>query len=440
MKKIISMIILCIMLLPTVLADGMIIDYYDRYWHIHGEEQQLAAINYQSGYQDMILSVDLNEIRGEKAVWLFPVPANPEKTVIDIVNDVPRFGGYDVKQQAERKIRMTFDTIRASQIYPLPFHRRYFFGTMSTGVLEATGVMAKEAGITIHEHIEKYGLTTELVSTEDGTILWNYLALKGLELPETSKAVMNDYIGEDHSFVVSWISKPEEYVVEPRPDPYPYYRRRRIGVQIMFPTDKIFFPLKPTSVYGSKRVPALLYVNGHVTPELYPEIELDSEVKYFVNNQLRHESFNNVRDYTLIRINPPSKFLTKDLWINNKAPADIARTKIIAEHTFAIGLAVFILASMIASLFAGIIFFRRDVSWIKLAFFGLWNLLTIIGFMIAVVFLKTKQIDSKFAKQLKEKGLIIRARDIRKLGFVIVFSISFVVLTFVFEYSLKLLF
>ena len=29
-----------VMLLPTVLADGMVIDYYDRYWHIHGEEQE----------------------------------------------------------------------------------------------------------------------------------------------------------------------------------------------------------------------------------------------------------------------------------------------------------------------------------------------------------------------------------------------------------------
>ena len=61
-------------------------------------------------------------------------------------------------------------------------------------------------------------------------------------------------------------------------------------------------------------------------------------------------------------------------------------------------------------------------------------------FYNSVFFLKTKQVDSKFAKELKEKGLVIRARDIRKLGFTIVFSISFVAVTFVFEYLLKLLF
>jgi len=446
MKKLI-IFVLFVLLLPTVLADGMVIDYYDRYWHIHGEDQQLAAINYENGYQDMILTVDMDEIRGEKAVWLFPVPAAPEKTVIDIVDQFPQFYGYDVKTQAERKIRTTFDMIRLSQIYTFPFQRMYIgaFRALEDTSLE----VAKTAGVTVHEHIEKYGLTTELVSTQDGTILWNYLALKGLELPEASKSIINEYIGGDYSFVVSWISNTTEYKgeneeIKPTP-PYPPYLKRTIGIEITFPTDKIYFPLKPTSVYGSKRVPALIYVMGHVTPELYSEIKTDSEVRYYTQRIIPPYEVspffrNGKKDYTLIRINPPSKYLTKDLWIEDKAPADIARAKFFAKYSFAYGLIAFILASMLASLFAGLIFFRKDVSIIKLAFFGLWNLLSIIGVIIAVFFLKTKQLDPKLAKQLKEKGLVVRARDIRKLGFVILFSISFIILTLILEYSLKLLF
>jgi len=57
-----------------------------------------------------------------------------------------------------------------------------------------------------------------------------------------------------------------------------------LGVSITFPTDKIYFPLKPTSVYGSQKVPIVIYVMGHVTPDIYPEIEKDTQVNYFVHS------------------------------------------------------------------------------------------------------------------------------------------------------------
>jgi len=450
MKKIL-LILTLLLLLPTVLADGMVVvKPYDT-WHFHDEQQQLAAIDYKNGYQDMILSIDINEIKGEKAVWLFPVPAQPERTVIDVVDEIPRYYGYDIKSLADRRIREALMIMRLSQIYTFPLLGVRYYGRVHEDASVAT--LAKQAGVIVHERVEKYGLTTELISTKDGTVLWNYLTLKGLELPETSRSVMNEYIGEDYSFVVSWISNSSEYkngeyegyqvgVSGKTAEPIKYYpNKRTIGVKITFPTDKIYFPLKPTSVYESKRVPALIYVAGHVTPELYPEIELDSEVRYFSSYTYGffNKAYSTGNDYTLIRINPPSKYLTQDLWIEDKVPTEVKTTKFFAKYPLAYGILAFVLASMLASLSAGLIFFRKDVSIIKLAFFGLWNFLTIIGVIIAVFFLKTKKIDEKLEQQIKEKGLVIRARDIRKLGFVILFSIFFVVLTFILEYSLKLL-
>jgi hypothetical protein len=446
--KIISLLLMIVILLPTVLADGMVVDYYDRHWHIHNEKQQLAAINYQNGYQDMILSIDINEVKGEKAVWMFPVPASPEKTVIDIVDEFPQFHGLDIERRAELKIRNMFDDMRLTQLYPILYPRRWYIGGPRVLEVADTALAKSTGGVIVHEHIEKYGLTTELVSTEDGIILWNYLALKGLELPEESKKVMNDYIGEDYSFVVSWISDKEEYQKEEIQKNHPYYGIKRIGVKLMFPTDKIYFPLKPTSVYGSKRVPALIYVMGHVTPELYPEIEFDSEVKYYtyegryypeLTSFFKTTVYPKGMDYTLININPPSKFLTRDLWIEEKAPANVVRTKFIGDHIFGIGIIAFVLSSIMASLFAGLIFFRKDVSKRRLALFGLWNFLTIIGVIIAAVFLKTKEIDDKLRKLVREKGLVVRARDVRKIGFVIVFSIFFLVITYIIGFLLKLL-
>jgi len=58
-------------------ADGM---FYKRYsdnimWELQNVGQQLCAINYESGLEKMLLYVDLKDLQGEKAVWIFPVPA-----------------------------------------------------------------------------------------------------------------------------------------------------------------------------------------------------------------------------------------------------------------------------------------------------------------------------------------------------------------------------
>jgi hypothetical protein len=53
------------------------------------------------------------------------------------------------------------------------------------------------------EHIEKMGLTTELIGTKEGNALYIYLTGKGLDLPSDSKAILDEYVGKDYSFVVS---------------------------------------------------------------------------------------------------------------------------------------------------------------------------------------------------------------------------------------------
>jgi hypothetical protein len=89
MKKIFSLIIIVLLFssfIPTAFADGFIHIYDKDRWYLLSEEKQFCAINYKDGFQNTILTVSLGkELRGEKAVWIFPVPAKPDKIVIDIV-------------------------------------------------------------------------------------------------------------------------------------------------------------------------------------------------------------------------------------------------------------------------------------------------------------------------------------------------------------------
>jgi len=472
-------------------------------WEMLDEEQQLCAINYNQGIQNMILSVNTGEeITGEKAVWIFPVPAKPEKTVINIVKEFPELNGYDVEYRAENSVSDIFDFIRGTQIYSLPL--LILQGSMmSKGGFDSLGMESPASingieGVTVHESIEKSGLTTELVSAIDSNSFSNYLISKDLDVPPNFKSILDDYIGEEYSFVISWISdvekfkleQPEGYIISLLEDgeideakelfdvlPYDsekygfYYYLNSIfenidkgrdieeyhikllkemrgtgnilSVFISFPTDRIYYPLKPTSVYGSKRVPALIYVMDYVKPELYPEIKAYSEIDYFFreNFDVPEELSNffagtDTKDlkYTKIKINPPSKYLTEDLWIREGAPFKVFLADSVNRFPFWFGLFFFVVCSCLASLLSGIIIFGiKGVSKLKFMLFGLWNFLTLIGFSVAAY---ANKIDVKFTElQEIQQGRTLFGKILIKTFLIGLISIFLFLLLFLFTGS-----
>jgi len=465
-KSLLAFLLFFILIAP-VLGDGFIIIDDEDIWRIHNERQQLCAINYENGYQNMILSIDTDELHGDQAVWIFPVPAGPDETVIDIMKGFPEPSGYDIEKKVDSEIEGAFSSMRLTQIYTFPwfFTKRVFMGAAK----EALTDLAAEPSVVVHEHIEKMGMTTELITAKDGTAFWNWLTLRGLELPEESKAVLDEYVGEDYSFVVSWISDIDEFKKNQAPYWYeeryesgsakmavpemlpPRVRVNVLGVFLKFPTEKIYYPLKPTSVYGSLRVPTLIYVMDFVKPELYPAIEQDTGVEYFAQNRYyvpenMKELFNNKEridnlKYTKIKLNPPSKYLTDDLWMEKGAPAGISIANCIINNILWFALLWFVICSCLASLISGMVVFRKDkISRLKFLLWGLWNFTTLVGFIIATVFLKTREIDPKLAKQLRKRGMHVSVRDARKIWFVIVFTIVFIILTALFQNIMSAIF
>lgn len=467
-------IILTLLLIPSVLSDGGLIIHDQDLWGMADEEQQLAAINYKDGFQNMILTVETSEeLRGDKVVWIFPVPAAPEKTLINIVKNFPTPFGYDIEERVDDTVSATFGLLRATQIYPLPtllFSRAMFGATKGIG---------ETAGVTVHETIEKYGLTTELVSTINSQSFENYLTSKDLDVPPNFKAILNDYIGQQYSFVISWISDVESYRKEQpisylfnllnqnklseakefwatlpgdlkQKSSYEYVNEiikdeslsvenikqqisfltvrelggkgNKLGVFIGFPTEKLYYPLKPTSVYGSKRVPAVIYVMDYVEPELYPDIESETSTNYFLQSyysvpeELRDFFFGQekIQDlkYTKIKVSPPSKFLTQDLWMTLSIPAKIKTIDFIERNNFLWGLIIFIISSCLASLISGLIIFRKESpSPFKFMLLGLSNFLTFVGFAIVSQALKigTRFTQTKITvQQISFKTIIKR--------------------------------
>ncbi len=100
---IISTLLIVSLAIPNLaLADGMIIrpDPYSDRWDYLGESNQQAFINYEGGLEKMILSIGMEETSGN-VVWIFPVPAEPNKVVIDVVTKFPRLSGEEISKKAK---------------------------------------------------------------------------------------------------------------------------------------------------------------------------------------------------------------------------------------------------------------------------------------------------------------------------------------------------
>ncbi len=365
----------------------------------------------------------MNNLGGKQAVWIFPVPANPEETKIDIIKGFPRLTGSDIKSAARQSVTTGFMLMSLSQVYTGSLLIINVFGGGYYAGLSGDNLGAVQGGVEVYEHIEKMGLTTELITTQDVNALNSYLGQRGLNLPSDSKAILDGYIGKEYSFVVSWISDVEKFknesAINNRYGNYYYGTNLNLlGVYVSFPTDKIFFPLKPTSVYGSAQIPISVYVMGHVTPELYSGIS-SAQTSYLVQNSYSvpyelSQFFNGKTQiqglkYTKIKIQASSSSLTEDLWIRNDAPKIAGMISFVIDFFWVWFLGILLLASCLASVLSGMIIFRNEKVNIRyFALLGLSNLLTIIGLIIASSKLDKKYLKSKkLSEKVKKNALII---------------------------------
>ena len=452
LKTLFSLIIAGILLLPSLIipqsawADGIIIepDPYPGRWDYSDESNQQAFINYEDGLEKIILSVGIEET-GRDAVWIFPVPAKPNKVVIDTVTKLPQLNGEEITKKAKLNLLDINKTLLKTQIYTIPFSKLWKYeggietpmGMEGIGMGSGTRKQAVETDTIVYEHLEKEGITTEIITAKTAQGLYQYLKRKGLAIKQGSIPVLNHYIGKEFTFVVSWISKTNIGS--------PEFQSKQRGVFVTFPTQKIYYPLLPTSVYGSKVVPASIRIIGHRSPKIFKDIKNYTKVEYFVNNV--DDSYNgwpprehysksewpknfyngpikNVK-YTKIEIEAPSKFLTDDLWISPRAPLKTYYFSSIAQHPLIIEILLLILSSIITSIMVGWIVFeelRNKNGILKLALVGLSNCLSIIGLIMATVLFRTKAKDENITpllNEIRQKGYIWK----RRLAVILFFTI-----------------
>lgn len=436
MKKLSILLILASILLPVIstpaFADGMLIEPspYSDGWDYSNETNQTAYINYEDGLEKMILSIGIEESENKEMVWLFPIPAEPDKVVIDVITDLPYLVGSEISQSAVSNINNAKAVLFLTQLYTIPIIEMFTtIGAeagmgmeegLTTGVGAVKGI---EPDVVVYEHIEKEGMTSEIITAKTAEGLYNYLKDKKLNISEESIPVLDNYIGQSYSFIASWIT-PQKILITPvdktvdtttlvSPSDFNSSSNQK-GIFVTFPTEDIYFPLLPTSVYGSEVVPATIEVIGHVSPKIFQDIKTYTETDYYIGSYFapNQEDFvefykgpaRNLK-YTKISINAPSKFFTDDLWISTNAPLKTYYSSFVAQHETVTALLLLLIISLITGFISSLIVFKK----IKTGFIGLANCVSLIGVVAATAIVKTREgmvLAETLVSQLKEKGYL----------------------------------
>ncbi|MFH1723909.1 MAG: hypothetical protein ABII00_04720 [Elusimicrobiota bacterium] len=414
-------------------ADGMMIvaepvepkEYADR-WDFHEESDQQAHISYEDGVETMILRVGMERPNLKDLIWIFPVPSEPARVDIDVTTDYPELEGEEITKKVKSAVYLNVKGLRATQVH-LPFlglaennSGKLFFGLLAMAMGWTMGSTVEDsADVVVHKHIEKEGIASEVVTARTSAGLYGYLKSKGLPARKTMIPVLDHYIGKGYSFVASWIKKSTG-------------GEKRRGISVSFPTEKLFFPLLPTSVYGDREIPIVVRVIGHVTPLMSHDMRDFSKVEYFLQGSSLK--------YTKIEINAPAKRLTEDLWLLPKAPLRARYYSFLGAHPFVTGMAHLLGSMLCAGFLVGWLVFkewRNRKGVLKMLVLASCNCLTILGLLLVTALIKTKGLEGEekaAVEARRAKGSrfwaaihawVYQAMDPRKLVYIPLYSIVF---------------
>lgn len=376
----------------TATADGGVFGKQGSVFYL-GEDSQYAVIDYSNGIEGLLLSIDFQWQESSSTAWIFPIPAEPDGIDVHIVDGAPEFRGTDVVTEAKEDLDRVVSTFTFSYAFSIAIP----WPLMMVPYFLVSGLLGSGTGATVHMHLEQYGLIVEVVSATDGAGIYNYLTDNGLDISEGTVPQLDDYVEEEHSFVVTWISESGTTLRKP-------------GVLVHFPTERMFYPLALTSIYGNKVIPTEIFVVGHVSPRIYDEIEPYTDVSYFRGSVSRIEDSTSgdliafVEDidrrwggsFTRIEISAPSSSLKKDLWIGREVPGKAVHATFVHalfdERALLSTLLIMVMGlSLLIGFVAGVavLGYRKEAIPAYLAM-GMGNVVGIIGVIIAVSVMKDR--------------------------------------------------
>ena len=414
------------------LADGMAFKGYDTVSpRIAEQGEQKAVVLHRNGTEKLVIAISLDLEDEDNAVWIFPVPGSPDQVKLDVLNAFPVFHGKDVLQEGRASLRALFPGVRATQIYPL--------------ILELGTSAGRMGGVSRHGEVEKWGIHAETVTASSVDDLASYLETKEVRIPSKSLATFDTYLSDEYTLVLAWISSRAELLrefpqYEPQRDRSGELAPRWPSLYVEFPTERAFYPLRATSGYGNTTIPLDVWVVGHVKVDTSVSLAQKLSVSHYVQKSYPKGIPDQFGDalpwkdipYTRVSIYTAARFLEDDLWFSAGAPIGARYAHAItalSETPVAITLVGLFIVVALSYLSAGLSGLALLGKWRGYARLGFWNVLTLVGLIIAV-----RRTDSEMWK--RADGATAE-RDAPRMGFCIAFTFTYLILSIILQLILR---
>lgn len=373
------------------------------------ENSQFAVINYENGIEKMMIK--MTTMMPERGVyWLLPIPASPEELKMDIAMKLPILRGKELTSWGRDIIKRARMFAYGGQIYPLPFIALYYFlpGGRYTGhsFVHMPGGPSPGAippRMVVHEHIEEGGMVAEKITAREPGALYQYLKGKGLNITRGSIPVLDYYIGKDYTFIVAWLAQTSTQ------------SDRAQGLYLKFPTDKIYYPLYPTSVYGDESISVDIYLIGFRQPTAESVKSLGINPEYCLGNLQFHNSLpadffqgdrENVK-FTNIYFEKEARSFASDLWISPHPPFKALYSYFFVRYHIFILLCIYIVSSLLSALLIGRMVYPK---WDHRALLevGLLNLFTLFPVIFGAIYLPRSEgkKEPEALNELAKKGYL----------------------------------
>ena len=275
-RKAVFISISFLFLLPfigQVSGDGCVMVAYEDLSYIL-EEDQTAFIAYEDGVQMMSISINFQAESGRKAAWILPIPSDPDDIQFAIETASPSLEGEDIQERADEE----FERIRKEEMIlylssAVPMGRVVYGWILLTSLGddfrgEGYAGQGDDLGVLVHMTTNLMGISSELISASSGESVYEYMRSKGLDVEDGMIGPLDHYVSNDFSFILTWLEDLEDERVQP-------------GIYVQFPTDRIFYPMLLTSLYGDENVPVNIVIVGAAIPDLNQEIKNDATVRYY---------------------------------------------------------------------------------------------------------------------------------------------------------------
>jgi hypothetical protein len=396
-------------------ADGIPAYLDDTGWHLMPEDTQYAVVGLRDGKETLLLQVKAgnsdafnDEVRRqivgeeerepslaasprthqiERLAWVVPIPAPAQDVKASILDGFADFFGVRPRAKLASDVRDALGWMASTQIYPAVF--------VAVRLLRDS---AEGSGLEVLQSLRREGVELELISAASTADLSAHLQTLGVAYPADALRPLDSYTGARGTFVVYRIIDFAAYV-RAVVKTFRATGVLAIGIRVVFPADKGFFPLAASSgLPGHEMNIVVTTVGFH---EAVAPLPFGMETTHYVGGVEGsaeamaalgvHEQQEEQR-YTRFVIHAEPNQLGSDLRFSPGAPIyDRIATHLLNSARFrrlglVLAFGIFVGLSMLAAVAARRTWpeqsrlTRRDAARL-----GLANLLTLIGLVVVAI-------------------------------------------------------